>query len=167
MTKVKTYLEVIKLSHQHRTKGGRIALITGCFDILHIGHIELFRFAKKNAEIVIVGLDNDKTIKLSKGEDRPVHSLKQRMESLAELSSVDYVFGIDEVVDFGSNGADCVYKQITEMIKPDYLVTNPVANKFWREKQKRAMEIGAKLLLNKRKKTTSTTQIIKKLESEL
>lgn len=166
MDKIKTLSELGKICHRLKKEGKTIGLITGCFDILHIGHIELFRFAKKSADIVIVGLDNDETIKLSKGDGRPIHNSKQRAVVLSELASIDYVFCIQEVVKFDSERAEEVYAEIVRMIRPNYLVTNPKADRFWKKKQVRAKKIGVILLKANGNKNTSTTRIIQKLEKE-
>jgi len=80
MTKVKSLDEIAKITGGFKRNGKAVGLITGCFDILHIGHIQLFRFARKHVDIVIVGLDNDESIKRTKGENRPVNTFKRRSE---------------------------------------------------------------------------------------
>tara|TARA_R100000353_G_scaffold174006_2_gene141147 strand:+ start:117 stop:518 length:402 start_codon:yes stop_codon:yes gene_type:complete len=75
----------------------KIVWTNGCFDILHRGHIELFKYAKSLGKILIVGLDEDSRIKSSKGAKRPVNNLQDRMEV---LQSIKY---IDSVVSFGTD----------------------------------------------------------------
>jgi len=74
-----------------------IVWTNGCFDILHRGHIELFKYAKSLGDHLIVGVDSDKRVKDSKGANRPINSLKDRIEI---LKSIKY---IDEVVSFSSD----------------------------------------------------------------
>lgn len=71
--------------------------VNGCFDILHRGHIELFKYARSLGDHLVVGLDEDKRIKQSKGEARPINSLEDRIEM---LRSIKY---IDDVVWFGTD----------------------------------------------------------------
>ncbi len=158
--------EVVRIVKKNKSKGKTIALITGCFDIVHIKHIELFRFAKKNADIVVVGLENDETIRLSKGEGRPIYKLEYRARVLSDLKSIDLIFPIETVFNFGNKSAGEIYQEITKRIKPNYLVTNPLADKYWKEKERRAKDFGARLLKNKRPIITSSTAVIRKLESE-
>lgn len=69
----------------------------GCFDVLHRGHFELFRFAKKKGNKLIVGLDSDEKIKKDKGESRPFFILEDRIFA---LNSIKY---IDKIVSYNSN----------------------------------------------------------------
>ena len=69
----------------------------GCFDVLHRGHIELFKYAKSLGDYLVVGVDDDERVKGFKGPSRPVNCLEDRMEM---LRSIKY---IDSVVDFNSD----------------------------------------------------------------
>lgn len=69
----------------------------GCFDILHRGHIELFKYAKSLGDYLIVGIDEDQRIKESKGNSRPINNVDDRK---AILESIKY---IDEVVTFSKD----------------------------------------------------------------
>ena len=166
--KIKSLSEIAKITHHFREHNKTVGLITGCFDILHIGHIQLFRFAKNHVDIVVVGVENDRRITLSKGSDRPIHNLNQRCTVLSELASIDYVFAIDKVMNFNadSDEASKFYTEVCRMIKPAYLITNPGADKYWKEKEVRAKEVGAKLLKRAIKRVSSTSLIVQKLESE-
>lgn len=76
----------------------------GCFDILHRGHIELFKYAKSLGDYLIVGIDEDQRVKQSKGDSRPINSVTDRK---AVLESIRY---IDEVVTFSKDSEleDCI-----------------------------------------------------------
>ena len=166
MGKIKKLSEVVKIARQAKKQSQTVGLITGCFDILHIDHIRLFQFAKKHCDVVIVGLDNDPTIRLSKGEGRPIHTQKIRSQVLAELESVDYVFLMERVINFGTEEANVFHSRLVDIIKPTYLITNPRADRFWKEKYRRARRIGA-ILLQDSRKTTSSTKILEHLLNEL
>jgi D-beta-D-heptose 7-phosphate kinase/D-beta-D-heptose 1-phosphate adenosyltransferase len=68
----------------------------GCFDIIHRGHIELLKFCKSLGDIVIVGLNSDKSVKSIKGENRPIFSQDDRMFTLRSIRFVDDVIIFDE-----------------------------------------------------------------------
>jgi len=72
--------------------------LNGCFDILHRGHIEMFKYASTLGGRVIVGLDTDERVKKSKGDSRPINTLDDRMELVRSIKYVDGVvsFGSDE-----------------------------------------------------------------------
>ena len=144
-----------------------MALITGCFDIVHLGHLQLFEFAKSKSDFVIVGLDNDESIKLTKGMDRPLNKIQSRIEFLSKLTDIDYLFEIGETFLFGSKESLLYLDNMTIMISPNYLVTNPIADSFWKEKQTRAERICAKLLMNNVPRYSSSSEVIRKIESEL
>ena len=74
------------------------AFVTGCYDIVHVGHLELFKFCKSMADWLVVGLDTDERVKESKGPERPINSLDARMKFLQAIKYVDeiFVFGSDE-----------------------------------------------------------------------
>ncbi len=76
--KVKSLVQVAKIAVLAKKAGKKVGLITGCFDVVHSGHVDLFRFAKKHCDLVIVGLDSDETIKINKGSNRPIHNIFQR-----------------------------------------------------------------------------------------
>lgn len=82
-----------KLSKElSKLKNKRIVLLGGCFDILHVGHLRYLEKAKRLGDILIVGINDDKSIKKLKGNHRPIISEKQRAELLSGLRVVDYVF---------------------------------------------------------------------------
>ena len=78
---------IVKLKKQ----GKRIAFTNGCFDILHYGHVKYLKKAKKLADILVVALNSDSSVKKLKGKNRPITPLRQRMEILAGLETVDFV----------------------------------------------------------------------------
>ena len=65
--------------------------INGCFDVLHMGHIKLFRRARQMGMRVIVGVDTDERIREAKGEDRPVNDLHNRIDFLRSIKYVDMI----------------------------------------------------------------------------
>jgi len=85
----------------------------GCFDILHRGHFEMFKYAKSLGHHLIVGLDSDEKVKKDKGEDRPYNSLEDRKFA---LESIRYV---DEVRVFDSTKG---LEELIKSIQPDIMV---------------------------------------------
>lgn len=75
--------------------------VNGCFDILHIGHIRLFEYAKSKGDRLIVGIDSDRRVKELKGESRPFNGQSDRCEMLRAISF------IDDVVIFESEDEMC------------------------------------------------------------
>ena len=78
-------------------KSGKTVVATnGCFDILHVGHVRYLQKTKSLADFSIVMLNSDKSVKLIKGEDRPINNEDDRAEILNALSCVDYVVLFEE-----------------------------------------------------------------------
>jgi D-beta-D-heptose 7-phosphate kinase/D-beta-D-heptose 1-phosphate adenosyltransferase len=80
----------------HRQQQARIVFTNGCFDVLHRGHIEYLRFCKEQGNLVVVGLNSDRSVRTLKGPDRPVNPEDDRAAVLAALETVDYVTIFDE-----------------------------------------------------------------------
>lgn len=95
-----------------RGTGKKIVFTNGCFDILHVGHVRYLSAAKKLGDVLIVGLNTDASVKLLKGESRPVNNEKDRAEILLGLKAVDYV------VLFGERTAENLVAQV----RPDIYV---------------------------------------------
>jgi D-glycero-beta-D-manno-heptose 1-phosphate adenylyltransferase len=74
-----------------RLAGKRIVFTNGCFDLLHVGHLRYLSKARACGDVLVVGLNSDSSVKIIKGEKRPIVSQMQRAEILAGLACVDYV----------------------------------------------------------------------------
>jgi len=95
-----------------RSNKQKIVFTNGCFDILHPGHIDYLQKAKNLGDVLILGLNSDKSIKSLKGVDRPINKLSDRLKMLDALEAVDFIIEFDE---------ETPIKLIT-MICPDVLV---------------------------------------------
>lgn len=80
----------------HREQNHTIAFTNGCFDVLHTGHLELFKFCKSHGDVLVVGLNSDSSVKTIKGAERPINSQADRGAVLAALQTVDYITVFDE-----------------------------------------------------------------------
>lgn len=73
------------------SKNQNIVFTNGCFDIIHSGHVKLLQFAKKQGDILILGLNSDQSIKNIKGENRPINDINERCDLLLNLNIIDYI----------------------------------------------------------------------------
>ncbi len=87
---------LLRLRRQWRKKGLRVVFTNGCFDILHAGHIRLFREAKKQGDVLIVALNDDQSVRRLKGPSRPIFPLVERWEILEAIESIDYLTSFAE-----------------------------------------------------------------------
>lgn len=80
----------------------KIVTTNGCFDILHIGHIEYLQSASEFGDILIVGINSDDSVKILKGEHRPVNNEDSRASIVSCLGFVDYsvIFSEDTPIEF-------------------------------------------------------------------
>ena len=93
---IKTMLEIEQLSNDLKNRGKKIVFTNGCFDLLHSGHVQYLESSKNYGDILILGLNSDRSVKSLKGKNRPVNSENDRAYLFAALEVVDYVVIFDE-----------------------------------------------------------------------
>ncbi len=76
---------------EHRRRRERIVFANGCFDTLHVGHIRYLEGARREGDIVVVGVNDDSSVRNLKGPGRPILDQKARAHLVAALRAVDYV----------------------------------------------------------------------------
>jgi D-beta-D-heptose 7-phosphate kinase / D-beta-D-heptose 1-phosphate adenosyltransferase len=81
---------------RHRAAGKRIVFTNGCFDLIHLGHIKYFQFARAQGDLLVVGVNTDNSIRGLKGDKRPIINEHDRIEVLEELESIDYLIRFDD-----------------------------------------------------------------------
>ena len=110
--KIESVDSLARRTHDFRSEGRRVVFTNGCFDVLHGGHIELFRAARQHGDVLIVAINSDSSTRRLKGEKRPIFDQGERAEMLAAMELVDYVCVFDE---------DTPLETISK-IRPDVLV---------------------------------------------
>jgi len=118
--KMKSLPELLRILQEHRRKNEKVVFTNGCFDLLHIGHIEYLKFARKQGDLLIVGLNSDRSVREFKGPGRPVLKEADRAEVLAALEDVDHIVVFDETTP----------ERLIREIRPEVLVKG----EDWREK---------------------------------
>ncbi len=73
-----------------KSQGKKVVFTNGCFDILHVGHLRYLNEAKRQGDVLVVGVNSDLSVKRLKGESRPINTEEDRAEMLSGLTSVDY-----------------------------------------------------------------------------
>src|SRR5512142_3343423 len=76
---------------RERAAGKRVALANGCFDVLHVGHVRYLEGARREADCLVVAVNDDGSVRALKGEGRPILNAADRAELVAALRPVDYV----------------------------------------------------------------------------
>ena len=88
--------EIIDIVRKGQAEGKTFAATNGCFDILHVGHVRYLQKTKSFADFSIVMLNSDKSVKMLKGDSRPINNEQDRAEILNALICVDYVVLFEE-----------------------------------------------------------------------
>jgi D-beta-D-heptose 7-phosphate kinase/D-beta-D-heptose 1-phosphate adenosyltransferase len=93
---IKTLSQITALSKELKARDKKITFTNGCFDVLHAGHVRYLETAKSYGDILILGLNSDRSVAALKGEGRPINTQLDRAYILASLEAVDYVVVFDE-----------------------------------------------------------------------
>ena len=93
---IKTWDEIELLSKKLKTNGKKLVFTNGCFDLLHTGHVRYLETAKSYGDVLILGLNSDRSVNALKGNSRPINNQQDRAYILAALDAVDYVVIFDE-----------------------------------------------------------------------
>jgi rfaE bifunctional protein nucleotidyltransferase chain/domain len=97
--KIKTLDEILKIVKKAKKEGKKIVTTNGSFDLFHAGHVELLQKAKSRGDILIVGVNSDKSVKeYKKKPGRPIIPERYRAEVVAAIEYVDYVFLFDDLI---------------------------------------------------------------------
>lgn len=156
MNKVKTISQLNRIANFSKKKGKAVGLVTGVFDVLHFEHVEFLSFAKKKADVLVIGLESDENVRLFKGKGRPIFNFKQRAFVLSALECVDFVFRIPKIK--GEMGS--FYGRILKEINPDVLFSAVFSDNSWKEKKKKAEKAGIKLMPYDKKPKTSSSRVV-------
>ncbi|MEA3506279.1 MAG: adenylyltransferase/cytidyltransferase family protein [Elusimicrobiota bacterium] len=132
-------------------EGKKIVFTNGCFDILHAGHIHILKEAARLGDILVVGLNDDSSVREIKGPNRPVIDRHSRAELVNALEMVDYVVFFSEPTP----------EKLIKEIKPDILVKGGE----YGEGEIVGEDIAEKTVRIKMKPGLSTTSIIEKIKS--
>jgi D-beta-D-heptose 7-phosphate kinase/D-beta-D-heptose 1-phosphate adenosyltransferase len=104
--------ELLRQLERHRSLGQRIAFTNGCFDVLHAGHVQYLYEARSQADVLVVGLNSDASVRALKGPNRPINPAAARATVLAGLEAVTYLTVFEETTPL----------ELIRAVRPDVLV---------------------------------------------
>lgn len=153
---VADYADLKKRIDAHKILGHKIVCTVGSWDMLHIGHLRYLMKAKEHGDVLVVGVDSDRGIKLYKNELRPVIPQDERMEMLKYQNCVDYVTLVDDIDDKGK-----WQYELAKTINPDVFIT---VEGSYPDEQIQALKNHCKevVMLPRQAQNTSTSNIIEK-----
>ena len=135
--------------------GETVVATSGCFDILHAGHVQYLEKAKGYGDILVIFLNSDESVKLLKGNDRPIVPEKERAEVLSGLGCVDYICIFSE-----KDPRKCI-----ENVKPDIWVKGADYKGVDIPEKSVLNSYGGKIEYAEFKEGCSSTNIIEKIKS--
>jgi rfaE bifunctional protein nucleotidyltransferase chain/domain len=135
--------------------GKKIVFTNGVFDLLHAGHIDLLEFARSSGDCLIVGINDDLSVKRLKGEGRPLCPLAERMEVLEAVMYVDFIIPFSE---------DTPLELITALYRVDVLVKGGDYKPHEVVGRAEVEAAGGKLLLFDFQTSSSTSALVEKVK---
>jgi len=147
---IKTLDEITLLSKELKARDKKIIFTNGCFDILHAGHVRYLETAKSYGDVLILGLNSDRSVSILKGEGRPINTQLDRAYILAALEAVDYVVIFDDETPY----------DLIKAVKPHILVKGG----DYEGKQVIGEDIADELKLVQFVDGKSTTKTIEKIQ---
>ena len=138
-----------------RAQGRKLVVTNGCFDVLHAGHVEYLQEARRQGDVLIVGMNSDDSVKQLKGPSRPINNVDSRALVLAGLTAVDYVAVFEQSTPL----------ELIKAVKPDVLVKGAdyradevVGGEF-------VKSYGGRIYLAPLREGLSSSNILRKLEA--
>ncbi len=110
--KILTLEDLVTRLGKVRKSGQKIVFTNGCFDIMHVGHVRYLADARSEGDLLVVGLNSDASVRMIKGDKRPIVRQNHRAEVLASLGCVDFIVVFDEPDPL----------KLIQTLKPDVLV---------------------------------------------
>ena len=110
--KIEDRKDLKKVVERLKKEGKRVVFTNGCFDLIHVGHTRYLQEARKLGDVLIVGVNSDRSVRRIKGKKRPVIPEEERAEVLSALQCVDFVVIFHEPDPLN----------IISLLKPDVLV---------------------------------------------
>ena len=110
--KIKNSETLARIVSDLKAKGEKVVFTNGCFDIIHVGHVDYLSKARQMGDILVIGLNSDTSVRRLKGKGRPINKEEDRAKVLSALYFVDYV------TIFNEDTPD----RLIRKIKPDILV---------------------------------------------
>ena len=128
----------------------KIIFVNGCFDVLHPGHIQLFKYAKSLGDYLIVAIDSDKRVSEMKGPERPIFSQSDRSQTLEAIRYIDVVHIFDSKEDL---------ENLLKSIAPDIMIVGS----DWKDKEVVGEQYAKKVRFFDRVGEYSTTKTLQGL----
>ncbi len=138
-----------------RNQGKKIAFTNGCFDILHVGHVRYLREAKKKADVLVLALNSDSSVRTLKGEKRPLVTENERAEVLEALDFIDFITIFDESTPL----------ELINYLKPDVLIKGGDWSEDKIVGREEVLKWGGRVVIIPEVQGKSTTNVVEKIKN--
>ena len=155
MKKLISLDKFLQIRNEFKKAGKKIAWTNGCFDFMHAGHVDYLERAK-NYGVLVVGLNNDQSVKIHKGDLRPICNEMFRAQVLNALTCVDYIIIFKDKTPI----------KLIEKIKPDYYIKGGdyTIDTIDQDERRVVESYGGEIVLLPEVEDISTTSIIEKIK---
>jgi rfaE bifunctional protein nucleotidyltransferase chain/domain len=137
-----------------REKGRTVAFANGCFDVLHVGHVRYLQDASNVADVLVVAVNSDRSVRVLKGEGRPVMPQDERAEIISAIRGVGYVTIFDEDTP----------RVLLEILRPDFQCKGTDYAAETVPEAELVQSWGGKVVITGDPKNHSTTEILSKMK---
>ena len=155
MKKIIAKNQISALASRLHRSGKRIVFTNGVFDILHAGHVEYLTKARKLGDVLVLGLNTDSSVRINKGDKRPIVSYRDRAKLLAALTVVDYIVPLERRTP----------DRLIPMINPDILVKGAEYKISQIVGADHVLSHGGRVVRMKMVKGLSTSEIIRRIKN--
>jgi len=155
LRKILTLEQMQAKADELRKEGKVVGFTNGCFDLMHLGHLYSFLQARRECDVLMVGVNSDSSVKSYKGPNRPIQDEQTRAMLVASLPFVDYVVVF----------SDRTALPLIEAIRPDVTAKEGYALKDWPEGQK-VVSYGGRAVILQRLEGYSTTHLEQRMRNE-
>jgi D-beta-D-heptose 7-phosphate kinase/D-beta-D-heptose 1-phosphate adenosyltransferase len=153
INKIHSLSTLVKLRPSLRRQKKKVVFTNGCFDLLHSGHVHVFKEAKKLGDVLIVAVNDDRSVRTIKGNSRPIFPLAERLEILEAIEYIDYLLPFSE---------DTPQKVIADLL-PDVLVKGQDWKKDEVVGRQEVESAGGEVVLVPLREGRSTTSLLDKV----
>lgn len=153
MEKLLTLGEAIEMAKATRLENKTLALANGAFDLLHVGHVRYLQGAKQEADVLLVALNSDASVRTLKGPPRPIVPQEERAELLCALACVDWVLVFEELN----------VRHLIRALRPDVHVKGRDYSPGSIPERAETEAYGGRVAIAGDEKRHSTTEVVSKL----
>ena len=151
LSKIVSKQKAANLVKSLQEQGKKVGFTNGCFDLMHLGHLHSFILAKKECDILVVGINTDASVRRYKGPTRPVQDQQTRAIMVASLPFVDYVVLFD----------DDTAEPLIDTLRPDIIAKEGYSIDKWPEAQKVVSYGGRAITLPRLEGYSTSAQVAK------